>query len=491
MNFKKSAIMLSFAAAMALLNTTAFAIDMSQSEVIKATGKVSVKKTNSPEFKKLNTNLKLSGSLKNLDGGDKVRTELNSHADLLLKDTCLLLVQEQSIFEIPQILNQKDLVALKAQQGNIIFKVVQGSNFQVQTADVICGVKGTTFEVTTTGGLDTMLEAPGIQLGYVTDANSPTSTSINVYEGEVEVTNKKTGKKTSVKGGQSCLVKGLDSVMKAFDAPQRFLQQTGLSLGSFTNSKTASAISNIQTTGRRACSSLNYLSNGQTVKAITSSGYVRGNEYTDALANLQEINSKKFSAGFAQRSVVNNEMSFNNSFGEIYLGNNTLAACKSANNSYLKAEPGLNGLVITEGNGFIKMRTYKDDTMKGVTRELLANVYEQGNVVYTVIRNRDGRLCWREPGSLDIQRVPNGDVAYAFNKSTYKGQWMQASETYLGSELLSYVFPTEQKMRQFEAQKNEARTKAIAKPIENKVKQKLGNKIPNVGGLFKKGKFGF
>ena len=104
MNFKKSAIMLSFAAAMTLLNTTVFAIDMSKSEVIKTTGKVAVKKTTSPEFKKLNSNLKLSGSLKNLDGGDKVRTYNDSTADLALKDTCILMVKEQSIFEVPQVL---------------------------------------------------------------------------------------------------------------------------------------------------------------------------------------------------------------------------------------------------------------------------------------------------------------------------------------------------------------------------------------------------
>ena len=180
MNFKKSALMLSFAAAMALLNTTAFAIDMSQSEVIKTTGKVSVKKVNSPEFKKLNSNLKLSGSLKNLDGGDKVRTMANSTADLVLKDTCLLCVQEQSIFEVPQVLNNKDLVALKAQQGSILFKVAKGSNFQVQTSDVICGVKGTMFSVTIVDGLNTMLETPGLQLGYAFEGG----TAVKVYEGE-------------------------------------------------------------------------------------------------------------------------------------------------------------------------------------------------------------------------------------------------------------------------------------------------------------------
>ena len=111
MDFKKNALYISFAAAMALLNSTAFAIDMSSSEIIKTTGKVSVKKTNSPEFKKLNANLKLSGSLKNLNGGDKVRTFSNSSADLVLKDTCILAVKEQSIFEVPQVLNQKDLIS--------------------------------------------------------------------------------------------------------------------------------------------------------------------------------------------------------------------------------------------------------------------------------------------------------------------------------------------------------------------------------------------
>lgn len=184
MNLKKSAFVLTFSAALAFLSNMAFAIDMSSSQVIKTTGKVAVKKSNSPEFKNLNSNLKLAGSLKNLNGGDKVRTYNNSTADLALKDTCILLVKEQSIFEIPQVLSKKDLTVLKAQQGSVLFKVAKGSNFQVQTSDLICGVKGTMFSINVVDGLHTMMETPGLQLGYKVTGG----TSIDVYEGEVEVT---------------------------------------------------------------------------------------------------------------------------------------------------------------------------------------------------------------------------------------------------------------------------------------------------------------
>lgn len=493
MNFKKSAIMLSFAAAMALLNTTAFAIDMSQSEVIKTTGKVSVKKVNSPEFKKLNSNLKLSGSLKNLDGGDKVRTMANSTADLVLKDTCLLCVQEQSIFEVPQVLNNKDLVALKAQQGSILFKVAKGSNFQVQTSDVICGVKGTMFSVTIVDGLNTMLETPGLQLGYAFEGG----TAVKVYEGEVEVTHKSSKEKKSLKAGEgatfltpiSSLAKTTVEVMH-FNPVSELHKQYNTGFDSLLKATNLDSLKGVNIVDEYSSQlNSNVYSQFNKLQINNPSIYKYSSQASEVSGHLSDLDDiarglkgKKYQADFSRYARMDSEKSFGNTgFGEVYMGNNTLAACKAANgSSVMVAEPGLSGLVVTEGNGLVKMRIFNDKL--GITGEVMANVYESGNDIVTVVRNTDGKLSWRLPGTLEIQKVPTGDVAYVFNKNTCKGYWANASAGSITNELSSFNFATEQKMQQEKKQVNEENKKN-----RNEALKKGANKIG--GFLKKKGKF--
>ena len=142
--------------------------------------------------------------MKRLDGGDKVRTHTESSAEMALKDTCVLAVKEQSIFEVPKTLGKEAIAELKAQQGALLFKVISGSNFQVQTADVIAGVKGTLFELDIIDNFDCLLETPGLQIGTL----APGGTVVNVYKGEVELTHAETGKKRTLKEGEGLAALG-------------------------------------------------------------------------------------------------------------------------------------------------------------------------------------------------------------------------------------------------------------------------------------------
>ena len=498
MNFKKSALMLSFAAAMSLLNTTVFAIDMSKSEVIKTTGKVAVKKTTSPEFKKLNSNLKLSGSLKNLDGGDKVRTYNDSTADLALKDTCILIVKEQSIFEVPQVLTQKDLKTLTAQQGSVLFKVAKGSNFQVQTADVICGVKGTTFNVTVENNFKTILETTGLQLGHLD--NTQGHTLIEVFEGEVEAIPDGTNEKTSLKAGESLLVKRKSK-------GQEFLKNNVIKLKNNPNARITDLLGSkgaellhpkVLSEFRGLNLPSEYNPQIQYDKNVTSEIYKYNKSvlYSKDASNVREakdwddirkqFKGKKFHANdkFAKISRYETDKSFSSSsFGEVYLGNNTLAACKAANGeSSLMTEPidnnqNNNGIIMM-GFGWAKIDTFNDSL--GVTNELLVNFYKNGDQYITAIRNKDNNLYWEGTDDSAPQKVPTGDVAYVYNMSTNKGQWVNAAPGSIPDELANYNFSVintmNQEKKQVEKQNKEQRKEAAKKAV---------NKL---GGALKKGK---
>lgn len=496
MNFKKSAMILSFAAAMALLNTTAFAIDMSRSEIIKTTGKVSVKKTTSPEFKKLNSNLKLAGALKNLDGGDKVRTFNDSTADLALKDTCILLVKEQSLFEVPKILTQKDLKVLKAEQGSVLFKVAKGSNFQVQTADVICGVKGTTFNVTVQKELNTILETPGLQIGYFSTNGG--HTLVDVFEGEVEATARDTMEKTTLKAGDSLLVRKGNAVEKnvkrickkltnnpnasiislygekAKDLlyPKQLSEFSGLNIPSQYNPKTQYN-KNVTSEIYQRDKSLLYSKDAENVKEVKEWDKIR-----------KDFKGKKFHANekFARISKYETDKTFsNNSFGEVYLGNNTLAACKAANGeSSLITEPidnidTHNGIMLM-GFGWVKMDTFNDNL--GVTNELLANVYQNGNEYITALRNNNNNLYWQGTDASDPQKVPTGDVAYVYNMSSNKGKWVKAAPGSIPAELASYNFSVINSMNQ--------EKKQVEKQNKEKKKEATKNTVNKIGNVLKK-----
>ncbi len=501
MNFKKSALMLSFAAAMSLLNTTVFAIDMSKSEVIKTTGKVAVKKTNSPEFKKLNSNLKLSGSLKNLDGGDKVRTYNDSTADLALKDTCILMVKEQSIFEVPQVLTQKDLKTLTAQQGSVLFKVAKGSNFQVQTADVICGVKGTMFSVTVIDSFQTALETTGLQLGYL----SAGGTEIEVYEGEVEVTNRKTNKKINLFAKEKThILPNENDMSKAIFNPQAALKDKwGDNVHMLMETKTVKDLTNaydkIEEYGgkllgnRGSYKSKLYYDNEvvRKLNKVNNTGLLGKNEYgvsQSDLANVKTLFSSgnKFHANekFARISKYETDKSFSNSsFGEVYLGNNTVAACKAANGeTSLITEPidnlHLHNGIMLMGRGLVKIDTFNDKL--GVTNELLANVYQNGNEYITALRNSNNNLYWRGTDGSAPQKVPTGDVAYVYNMSTNKGKWVNAAPGSIPTELTSYNFSVINSMNQ-EKKQIEKQEKEKKKEAAKNIGKKIGNVLNRKG----------
>ncbi len=500
MNIKKSALLLSFTAAMSLLNNHAFAIDMSTSQIIKTTGKVSVKKTNAADFKKLNSNLKLAGSLKNLNGGDKVRTFNNSTADLALKDTCILMVKEQSIFEVPQVLTQKDLKTLLAQQGSILFKVAKGSNFQVQTADVICGVKGTMFSVTIVDPLNTILETPGLQLGY---ANAG-GTLVEVYEGEVEVTHRKSNQKKLLKAGEKLFakleLKKDEWVSAAFDPKSTLRSKYNDVVSSYISAKDIKAISDVydKIGNSNEYTSKIYYDNEvlRKINDMDTSKYLSGNKYgitKSDLTNVTTVFSKgeKYKANFSRFTPLDNEKSFyNNSFGEVYLGNSTFAACKASQNSNkLLVEPSSNGLIFTEGTGLVKIDTFNDKL--SVINEFLANVYSNGDEIITVVRNNNNNLSWREPGVLEVQNVPNGDNAYIYNTNTCKGYWKKVSSEEISDELTSYSFTSLNSLKQ-EKERVEAQNKAK----KNEAKKSITNKVKNNENVKKglgklKGKFKF
>ena len=495
MNFKKSALVLSFAAAMALLNTSVFAVDMSRSEVIKATGKVAVKKTTSPEFKKLNSNLKLSGSLKNLDGGDKVRTYNDSTADLALKDTCILMVKEQSIFEVPKILNKKDLKTLKAQQGSILFKVEKGNNFQVQTADVICGVKGTMFSITVIDNFQTALETTGLQLGYL----STGSTEVEVYEGEVEVTNRKTNKKINLLAKEKAFILPNENDMsKAIFNPQAALKDKwGDNVHMLMETKTLKEVSNAydkieEYTGKMFGNKSSYKSKlyydndvVRKLDKVNNTGLLGKNEYGITQSDLNNAKTlfgsgKKFHANekFARIAKYETDKTFsNNSFGEVYLGNNTVAACKAANGeTSLITEPidnlYLHNGIMIMGMGLVKIDTFNDNL--NVTNEILANIYQNGNEIITALRNNNNNLYWRSNDGSAHQKVPTGDVAYVYNLGTNKGKWVNAAPGSIPTELTNYSFSSINSMNQ-EKKQIEKQNKEKKKEAAKNIGKKLGN----------------
>jgi hypothetical protein len=174
------------------------ALTLENTELVNVTGTVEVKKTNMPAYKPVPKNLKLAGGMKRLDSGDKVKTLSQSGAEMILKETCLLTVRENSRFEIPQVVGQGLINQLKTGNGSYLFKVISGSDFKVKTADVIAGVKGTLFEVEAVDDLRTILSSPNFDLGIEVGGG----TNINVYEGEVELNHTQTGKTRRLKPGE-------------------------------------------------------------------------------------------------------------------------------------------------------------------------------------------------------------------------------------------------------------------------------------------------
>ena len=208
----------------AIQTTNGLALDLSSSEVIKVSGKVEVKKQQESSYVRLKSNLRLAGSRKMLDQGDRVKTHRKSGAEMIIKDTCVLALKENSLFEVPQSKGESAIAQIKAQDGSFLFKVVSGQPFSVQTADVIAGVKGTLFEVNILDGLELMMAFPGLELGQMQAGG----TTVNVYEGQVDLNHPVTGARQQLRRGEriavfNALLRGAHgSLAKGFSPIQRF-----------------------------------------------------------------------------------------------------------------------------------------------------------------------------------------------------------------------------------------------------------------------------
>lgn len=467
------------AAAAFMFPVSLLAIDLSATEITNVQGKVEVKKIADNLFKKLHSNLKLAGSLKRLDGGDKVRTYIQSSAEMALKDTCILAVKEQSIFEVPKTLGEEAIKQLKAQQGALLFKVVSGSNFEVQTAEVIAGVKGTLFEVDIIDNFSCILETPGLQLGTLV----PGGTTINVYEGQVELTHKQTGKKRSLKAGE-----GLAALSEPLMKISQTLQEGFTKLRSF---EPAALLG--EKFGGDAVGLLNVGSNLTDITSFGGLGNIESslgvNRYTSMLGSdmglikgaaqlggvsgeivdevleygsiAQDLAGEKYKADFSGFTAEEKPFSVGDrNFREVYLGQKTFAACKAAAGSRLaKYEPNREGLLLTEGNSVHKITRFSNASK---TLEFFTSYYQNGNDYVTTVNVIKGELYGRIPADIEHFKIPAGEMSFVFNSTTGKGQWMKAAAGAIPSDAARHVMKIEEKIaREKGAVDNENKKKKV------------------------------
>jgi hypothetical protein len=438
------------------VNNSAFALDMSSTEILKIEGRVEVKKGPMEIFKKLHRNLRLAGSLKRLNSGDKVKTRQKSSAEMALKETCILAVKEQSLFEVPQSVGKKAMQELKAQQGSLLFKVVSGNDFKVKTADVIAGVKGTLFEMDIVDSFNTLIETPSLELGTIAAGG----TMVNVYRGEVELTHRQTGKQRKLTAGQGVtafapsllnlhpdLKEGFgqirnfdakDVLNKAFGSLGVELLNLEPNLSSMTNFSTTSSLNSVLGPQKAR---INNLFNGVSQQVKES---IRIDELENGLDIVNDFTDEKFKFDFSKYRQINSSMNLNNrQFKEIYLGKQAFAACKADFGSQrLKLEPGIEGLSLIEGNGSFKVIRFNN---KGKDLEFLTSYYETGNQRVTTVNVLKGELYGRLPGNIEYFKIPAGEVAFVCDAQKPQGIWTKAQRNSFTSQQKSYVFRVSEK----------------------------------------------
>lgn len=493
MNFRKT-LPASVVAAAIFMSVPAvtMAVDLSATEITSIDGRVEVKKGADTAFKKLHSNLKLSGALKRLDGGDKVRTFVESSAEMALKDTCVLAVKEQSIFEVPKTLGTAAMAELKAQQGALLFKVISGSNFQVQTADVIAGVKGTLFELDIIDNFHCMLETPGLQIGTL----APGGTVVNVYKGEVELTHAQTGKKRTLKEGEGIAALGstllnMDKILEEGFTPLRQFDPAALlgekfgegALGLLNTSPTLSGLTEFVGVGdiqqnlgtSRFSDMLTGLGDPliERLQAVETATREAG-ALIDQAKELQQLGKdlagEEFKVDFSDYNPEEKPFSVSDkNFREVYLGQNTFAACKAApGSSIARLEPNREGLMLNEGNSVFKMRRYNNFSP---AVELLATYQQDGEKLITTVKNVKGDLYGRIPGDIKYFKIPAGEMSYVYDSTSGQGQWHQATAGAIPADLTAHVMRVEEKIAR-EKGEHDQETKAkqvdaVKKVIKN------------------------
>ncbi len=467
-------------------------IDLSTTEITSIEGRVEVKKGADAAFKKLHSNLKLSGAMKRLDGGDKVRTYAQSSAEMALKETCILAVKEQSIFEVPRTLGSETIAELKAQQGALLFKVISGSNFQVQTADVIAGVKGTLFELDIIDNFDCLLETPGLQIGTLAAGG----TMVNVYKGEVELTHAQTGKKRTLKEGQGLAALGsrllnLDKILQDGFTPLRQFDPATLlgekfgdgALGLLQTSPTISGLTEFAGLGdvpvdlgeNRFSELLIGLSNPLTEKLQAVEQYTRSaGEVIESAKELEKLGKdllgEQYQVDFSEYEKIESPFTLTGSrFSEVYLGGQTFAACRTfADSKRTRLEPNKEGLILNEGSGAFKVRKYRNTNP---TVEFYATFQQQGNNLITTVKSVKGELYGRIPGEIEHFKIPTDAMSFVLDTSTGKSSRQKADKTAMPDELTRYSLKIDEKISRekaaHDAQAKEKQIDAVKKVIKN------------------------
>jgi hypothetical protein len=440
------------------------AVDLSTTEIIDINGRVEVKKGQTEEFKKLNKNLKLSGSLKRLDGGDKVRTFTSSTAEMALKETCILAVKEQSLFEVPQTLGKEAITQLKAQQGALLFKVISGSNFEVKTADVIAGVKGTLFEMDIVDGFRTMLEIPGMQFGTAVSGG----TIVNVYRGEVDLTHAVTGESVKLKEGQSINVFNRSALkylqgfyrngfgnINPIKNVREFLQN------SFGSNATAlldiapqigpikgfAGVGSINPLRGTRAEKYNILFSSAPKNIIRDLQIGNGFSVGESIEILEGLQDEKFHADFSSYSPNKRSFRVNDrNFTEVYLGNQAFAACKSwAGDRNATIEPTEEGIFLDDGNGLFRCIQYKGNS---INLDFVVSFQKNADRWVTITNVIKGELFGRFPGELDYFKIPAGTASYIFDPTIAKGQWVKAEANSPDSSAMKYEFKVSKKINE-------------------------------------------
>ncbi|HNW33386.1 MAG TPA: FecR family protein [Candidatus Ozemobacteraceae bacterium] len=485
-----------------ICGTAHAAVDLSTSELIKVSGKVEVKKGQEPAFKSVPANLKLAGALKRLDGGDKVKTSTQSSAELALKNTCVLAVKEGSLFEVPLTLGQAALTKLKAQQGSFLFKVVSGSDFKVQTADVIAGVKGTLFEVEIHDNIVPLLLTPGLELGVA----GAGGTVVNVFEGDVELTHALTGKTRKLKAGErlaafgsqimqldKSLAEGFGQV-SAFQPLQRLQERfgsLGMRLGAVPS--TVLGIAGVNTEGAmmpvslgRAKDRLNSLTEGisapimeklrqiDTVKSAIGGIKDTANEAKKTIDDLKgqefkpTIDEGKYPVQVGPLVVPENGLY------EAHLGHGQfLAIGPEAGCQAMKLQPERGGLMLQEGVGTIKLK----NPVTGIDGTLAVKTV--GNHLLHLVQMKSGTLLARIPGeTAAISVTPSQPLAIEFDPAAGTGRkvaWPQ--DPAFNKNVVEYRLTAETDIEaqraQHDAKVSEARGNAIQKVLQKAPKIKL------------------
>lgn len=446
-------------------------IDLSTTELIKVSGKVEVQKGEDPAYKAVPANLKLAGALKRLDSGDKVKTRDNSGAEMVLKDTCVLGVKENSQFEVPATLGAGALTKLKAQQGSFLFKVVSGSGFKVQTSEVIAGVKGTLFEVEITDNLAPFLKLPGLDLGL----ENPGGTLVNVYEGEVELNHAVTGKRRTVKAGERLavlnrLLTGLDkSLAEGFGPLEKFevlkqLQQN-FGAGGLRFLKVPSSIKGIGALSTEGFELVTRLGDRNQrrealVRLLPAPLQEKIGRFQELRSLAQSFKVEAFKPTFDEGkypTTPQRKLIAENGLEEAHIGSGLfMAMAPNPGCQVLKLEPEDKAYVLKEGEGSFRIQDFAHDLKGAVV------VRNEGGKLITTASMEKGTLYTRLPGDSNTVAVqPGKPVSIEFDPAAGTSRFRPAAGAVsLSPQLAGYRFQVETDL---EAQKSEHQQKANQK----------------------------